>query len=421
MARQLNRLSPMKVQKAKKPGMYADGGGLYLQVTSAGARSWIFRYARNGREREMGLGPLTAVSLAAAREKAANARAVKVRGIDPIQARDDEKAAAAAEKAKQVTFEDAAARCVAGRKASWRNAKHADQWTNTLKTYAYPVIGALPVQNVDTEGVLKILEPIWTTKTETATRVRQRIETVLDWAKARGHRSGENPARWRGHLDNLLPKPGKVRKVKHHPALPYADIGSFTAKVRIREGLSARALEFAILTAARTSEVIGLEWREIDLDKNVWTVPANRIKAEREHRVPLSHAAARLLRRLEDLKRDDGYVFPAAKKGRHISNGAMLRLLERLGRSDITIHGFRSTFKDWATECTGFSSEVSELALAHAVKDKTEAAYRRGDLFEKRRKLMDAWAAFCFRPPAANDAVVKIDEARKRREVGNAG
>jgi integrase len=416
MARELHRLSPTAVQKAKKPGMYADGGGLYLQVTSAGARSWIFRYASGGREREMGLGSLAAISLAAARQRAADAREIKARGLDPIEARAADKAAAEAEKARQVTFEDAATRYVSSHKAAWRNAKHATQWTNTLKAYAYPIFGSIAVQDVDTGLVLKALEPIWTTKTETATRVRQRIESILDWAKSRGHRTGENAARWRGHLDNLLPKPSKVKKVRHHPALPYAEVGDFTKRVRAQEGLSARALELAILTASRTSEIIGLKWSEIDLEKKLWIVPANRIKAEREHRVPLSGRTGALLESLLPLRRDDDYVFPADKKGKHLSNGAMLALLDRMGRSDITTHGFRSTFKDWATECTGFPSEVSEMALAHAVKDKTEAAYRRGDLFEKRRKLMDAWATYCGKPSTTVSDVVEIGTARKRRE-----
>jgi integrase len=375
--------------------MFADGGGLYLQVTSAGARSWIFRYTRNGRSREMGLGALSNVPLATARLKAEEARQNLGKGQDPIEARRSRKAEEAAEAARQVTFEDAAESYIKSHRAGWRNTKHGDQWKNTLKSYAYQVIGSMPVQQIDTGMVLKVLEPIWTIKTETANRVRGRIEAVLDWAKARGHRQGENPARWRGHLDDLLPRPGKVRKVKHHPALPYSEIGAFMAELRKQEGIGALALEMLILTASRTGEVLGARWSEIDLDKRLWTLPAERIKAGREHRVPLSAPAVAVLREAAKLQREDGYVFPGWKQGKHLSNGALLMLLERMDLSDLTAHGFRSTFRDWAAEQTNFPREVAEMALAHVVEDKTEAAYRRGDLFRKRQKMMAAWAAYC--------------------------
>jgi integrase len=413
MPRQLHRLKALDVERKKAPGYYADGGGLYLQVSPSQTKSWIFRYALNGRAREMGLGSYPETTLAEAREKAVEARAIKADGKDPIEAKRARKAEQAAEAARQVTFEDAAESYIKSHRAGWRNAKHGDQWKNTLKTYAYPVIGAVPVQDVDTGMILKVLEPIWTTKTETATRVRQRIESVLDWARARGHRQGENPARWRGHLDDLLPKPAKVRRVQHHPALPYSEIGSFMAELRKQEGTAAFALELLILTASRTGEVIGARWSEIDLQKRLWTVPAERIKAGREHRVPLSAPAIAVLREAAKLRREDGYVFPGGKHGKHLSNGALLMLLERMNRSELTAHGFRSTFRDWAAEQTNFPREVAEMALAHVVEDKTEAAYRRGDLLVKRQKLMDAWAAYCATKQRGQ--VVRMDEAARRR------
>ena len=305
--------------------MYADGGGLYLRVTSPDARSWVFRYGRDGKERYMGLGSLNAVSLSEARARAAEARRLTSAGIDPIGARDGQRAAERVEAAKQVTFEAAAEAYIRSHKAGWRNAKHGDQWRNTLKAYVYPVIGALPVNQIDSGLVFKVLEPIWTAKPETASRVRQRIEAVLDAATARGHRSGENPARWRGHLDSLLPARAKVQRVQHHPALPYAEIGAFMADLRKQEGLAARAMELLILTATRTTECIAARWSEFDLGQGLWTIPAERIKAGREHRIPLSPAAVALLRKLAETKVSE-FVFPS-RPGKPLSNGALLALL----------------------------------------------------------------------------------------------
>jgi integrase len=296
---------------------------------------------------------------------------------------------------------------VKAHRAGWRNAKHAYQWEATLAQYAAPVIGALSVQAVDTSLVLKVLEPIWTTKTETAGRLRGRIETVLDWAAVRGFRTGDNPARWRGHLDKLLPAPCKVRKVEHHAALPYAEVGAFMTDLRQREGVAARALEFAILNAARTGETLGAAWSEIDMGARLWTIAGHRMKGGREHRVPLSPAAMALLTLMQKLKIDD-HIFPGMKAGRPMSNMAMLALLRRMGRGDLTAHGFRSSFRDWAAERTNFPSEVAEMALAHAVGDRVEAAYRRGDLFEKRRRLMTAWADFFTKKPAERGKVVAL-------------
>ena len=301
--------------------------------------------------------------------------------------------------AKAMTFRDCAARYIASHRAGWRNPKHAAQWEATLATYAGPVMGGLSVQAIDTALVLKVLEPIWTTKPETAGRVRGRIESVLDWAKVRGYRAGENPARWRGHLDKLLPARSKVRRVEHHAALPYAELPGFLMSLRDQEGIAARALEFAIVTAARTGEVIGARWSEIDLLEKIWTVPPGRMKAGKEHRVPLSARALAILEEMQPHRHaEDSFVFPGAKLGRPLSNMAFLMLLRRMGRDDLTAHGFRSSFRDWAAERTNFPSEVAEMALAHMVGSKVEAAYRRGDLFEKRSRLMAAWATFCNEP-----------------------
>jgi integrase len=397
MARTTERLTALKVERLaeKPPGMHADGSGLYLQVTDNGA-SWIYRYMLGGRSREMGLGPLALYGLGDARAKALDARRLRHEGIDPIEARKAARTQLRLDAAKAITFKECAEAYIKAHRAGWQNGKHAGQWESTLETYAYPAIGALPVQAIDTALVLKVLEPIWTTKPETATRVRGRVESILDWAKARDYRTGENPARWRGHLDKLLPARSKVRKVKHHAALPYAELPNFLMELRSQPGVAARALEFTILTAARTNETIVATENEIKVAEKLWTVPAERMKAKKEHRVPLSARALAILKEAQSEGQSDGdFIFPGGKAGRPLSNMAMTEVLRRMGRGDITVHGFRSTFRDWAAERTNFPSEVAEMALAHAVSDKVEAAYRRGVLFEKRRRLMDAWAEFC--------------------------
>jgi integrase len=408
MARAIGKLTAMAIMQAKRRGYYADGGGLYLQVSANAAKSWVFRYKEAGKLHEMGLGPVHALGLAEAREKARDCRRLRLDGLDPIEARKVARMQARLDAAKAMTFEACAERYIASHKAGWRNPKHAAQWPATLATYVYPVFGSLPVQAVDVRLVMNAIEPIWTTKPETASRVRGRIESVLDWATARGFRQGENPARWRGHLENLLPKKSKVRRVEHHAALPHAEIAAFMTELRQQEGVAASALEFAILTAARTGEVIGATWNEIDFAEQLWTVPAERMKAGKEHRVPLSDAALAILEDLREVQQDN-FVFPGGKAGRPISNMAMLMLLRRMGRGDLTAHGFRSSFRDWAAERTGFPAEVAEMALAHTVSDKVEAAYRRGDLFQKRRHLMEAWAKFCAAP--ALGRVVPIRQA----------
>jgi len=403
MAREIERLTAFKVEaKNLAPGMYPDGGGLYLRVTPEGARNWVLRYMLDRRPRWMGLGPLALYGLADARAKALDARRKRHDGIDPIDARRAERARQRLEAAKAITFKECAEAYINAHGAGWKSEKHAAQWPSTLKTYAYDVIGRLPVQAVDTALVLRVLEPIWRKKPETASRLRGRLESILDFAKARGYRDAENPARWRGHLDKLLPARSKVREVEHHAALPYAKLAAFLVALRKQEGIAARALEFLILTAARTGEVIGARWNEIDLLDKIWTVPASRMKAHRAHRVPLSPRATGILQEMRELRSDDNpgaFIFPGRKPGVSLSNMAFLMLLRRMELGDLTAHGFRATFKTWASERTSFQNEIVEAALAHVIGDKVEQAYRRGDLFEKRRRLMQQWATFCTNPP----------------------
>jgi integrase len=342
----------------------------------------------------MGLGPYPEISLAEAREQAAAQRKLRLDGTDPIAVRQAGRQQAKLNSAKLMTFRACAEAYIAAHRAGWKNPKHAAQWPATLSAYAYPVFGDLQVQVVDVGLVMKAVEPIWTTKPETASRVRGRIESVLDWATARGYRQGGNPARWRGHLENLLPKKTKVRRVEHHAAMPYTELSGFMAELRQHDGIAVRALEFAILTVARTGEVIGAKWDEINLSTKVWTVPGERMKAGKEHRVPPSDAALTILDKMGAVRQGD-FVFAGGKIGRSLSNMALLMTLRRMGRGDLTVHGFRSTFSDWCADQTTTPSEVREMALAHVVSDKVEAAYRRGDLFEKRRQLAQTWARFC--------------------------
>lgn len=404
MARVIGKLTALAVSQTRRRGYYSDGGGLYLQVSATGAKSWVFRFKEAGKLREMGLGPLHTIGLAEARRRAHDCRVARIDGRDPIEARRAERAKAKLDAAKATTFRACAERYIAAHKAGWRSPKSLKAWEGTLAADVYPVFGELPVPSIDTALVMKAVEPIWTQKPETASRVRGRIEAILDWATARGYRPGENPARWRGHLENLLPKKTKVRPVEHHAALPYAKIGAFVVQLRRQEGVAAHALEFAILTAARTGEVIGARWDEISVAERLWTIPAGRMKGAREHRVPLSETALTIIGNMSAI-RSGAFVFPGGKEGRPLSNMAFLMLLRRMGRDDLTAHGFRSSFRDWAAERTGFPAEVAEMALAHAVGDKVEAAYRRGDLFQKRRQLAEAWAKFCAAPVSAGKVV----------------
>jgi integrase len=387
----------------KRPGRHGDGFGLYLQVMTPGRGSWLLRYERNGRERAMGLGSTADFTLAEARQRARAARQQLADGIDPLEQRREERACKALEAARAVTFKDCAAQYFAAHADGWGNAKHRAQFMSTLRTYAFPVIGALPVQAINEPMVLKILSPIWKEKTTTAKRVRNRIAAVLDWAAAAKFRTGTNPARWEGHLEHLLAAPDKIANRRHHPALPYGEIASFLAQLCKVEGVPARALEFLILVAGRSAEVVGAVWDEIDFETKTWTVPGKRMKAGREHRVPLSDRALDLLRALPREAGNDA-VFIGARAGSSIGTNAMYHTLRRL-RDDVDVHGFRSTFRTWADEQTAYPHHVVEQALAHSVGSAVERAYRRGDLFKKRQKLMEAWAKFCSMPVKAGALV----------------
>lgn len=390
------RLTQLKVDKAKTKGVYPDGAGLYLNVTIGGSKSWLYRYMLAGKQHWMGLGSYPEISLADAREKAAEARKLTRQNIDPLAEKRLTTSVIRASIAKAMPFETAAEKFIDAHKAGWKNAKHIDQWRSTLTTYAFPTIGKLDVSLIETAHIMRILEKddFWNTKTETAHRVRGRIESVLDWATARKYRSGENPARWKGHLDKLLPARAKVKKTEHHAALPWPDIGAFMVDLRKQEGIAAKAVEFAILTAARSGEVRGATWEEVDLDAGVWIVPPERMKAKKEHRVPLSTKALALLR-VQKEAFPKGFVFPGMKEGKPLSDMSLTAVLRRMEQNEITVHGFRSTFRDWAAESTAYPSEMVEMALAHTINNKVEAAYRRGDLFEKRRRLMQDWCDFC--------------------------
>lgn len=381
-----------------KPGRHGDGRGLFLYVKPSGARSWVLRHQMQGRRRDLGLGPYPDVSLAMARDRASDARRLIAIGEDPI---------ARKQQAEPKTFRDAALELIESKRPGWRNAKHAAQWTATLEAYVFPKFGQAQVAKVQTADVIDALTPIWSKKPETANRVRQRVEAVIDYATALGIRNGDNPARWRGHLDHLLPKPTKVRAVKHHPALPHAKIATFMDELAGRSGVATRALSFTILTAARSGETRGMMWGEVDLENRAWTIPAERMKAGKEQRVPLSVAAIACLGPRRD---NASLVFESeAKPGKPISDMSMTAVLRRMGNNEITVHGFRSTFRDWAGETTDFPREVIEAALAHRITNKAEAAYARSDLFEKRRDLMEAWASVAIQRNFRVD-VVAISE-----------
>jgi integrase len=394
LAQSIKCLSARRVETVNKRGFHADGGGLYLQVSKFDTKSWVFRFTFKKRSREMGLGPLHTVSLADARDEALKCRKLVREGIDPIEQRKYLRGEAQADALKVMLFRECAKQFISSHSAGWKSEKHASQWISSMEIYVYPVFGDLPVQTIDTGLVMKVIEPIWTTKTETAGRVRGRIENILDWARVRKYREGENPARWRGHLETLLPARSKVKKVKHHAAISYEEIGGFIKDLRNQEGISARGLEFLILTAGRTGEIIKATWDEVELDKAMWVIAADRMKAEKEHRVPLSSAALKVLSGLKETAQSD-FIFPGMRLNTSLSNMAFLQLLKRMGRNDLTAHGFRSSFRDWAAERTVYPNEMAEMALAHSVGTKVEAAYRRGDMLDRRRDMMTAWADYC--------------------------
>ena len=396
------------------PGNYIVGDGLYLQVSKAKTKSWIFRYQINGKRREMGLGSVAAKSLKEAKADAANFKILASKGVDPIEQRRQEQAVVAVAQAEQKAESDKAAHTFAAvaldfldsKSSEWANVKHAQQWQNTLDTYAAPIIGGVSVADITVEQVLRILTPIWTTKTETATRVRSRIELVLDYAKARGWRTGENPAVWRGNLKSLLATPSKIKNVRHHPALPRGRLAAFMEALCARDGVAARALEFAILTATRSGEVRGGTWHEVDFDTKTWTIPAARMKAKKKHTVPLSKHAIALLEKLPRIANND-LLFPGTRDKRPLSDMSLSAVIRRMNegentppwvdeaRKEVVPHGFRSTFRDWCSEETHYPNEMAEMALAHAISSKTEQAYRRGDMLEKRREMMEEWAQWC--------------------------
>lgn len=391
MSRTRNKLTARTVETKRQPGYFSDGGNLYLRVTKALSKSWAFYYTKEGRRVELGLGAVTEVTLEEARHKAHELRKLIAAGVDPLKEKQRQLEAEKLEQARFITFKQCAERYLDAHRPGWKNPKHAQQWANTLSQYVYPYFGDIHVKDVDTALITKCLGEIWLTKNETAGRVRGRIESVLDWAKVNGHRQGDNPAQWRGHLDKLLASPSKVQKTEHHSALPYAETPIFLAQLREQDGIAARCLEFTILTAARTGESIGATWEEIDLDAKIWTIPAHRMKAAKEHRVPLSDHAMTILTAMAAIKTNQ-YVFAGSRKG--LSNMAMLQLLKRMERNDLTVHGFRSTFRDWAAESTAYAGEVVEMALAHKIINLVEAAYRRGDLLDKRTLLMADWGRF---------------------------
>lgn len=413
-------LTAKQVENETTPGYYADAAspGLNLQIASSGAtppsitRSWVFRFTSptTRKRREMGLGSAQDLKLAAARIKASDLRLKIAEGIDPLDKRQADRVKAIKDRAHRLTFDEAAQRCIAAKAPEWKNVKHGQQWANTLTTYASPVLGKMPVELIDTAQVMRVLEPIWRTKTETATRVRQRIEMVLDWAQAGGFRTGDNPARLKGALGELLPKAQKIKQVEHHAALPYQRAHEFITALRQQPGVAPLGLEFLMLTAARTGEVVAARWDEIDMDGKVWTVPGERMKAGREHRVPLCTRAVDILSTMKQAQQNE-YVFPgwSIHKTPHMSTGAFTGLLKRMpGYEEYTAHGMRSTFRDWAAETTGFANETLELALAHTIANKAEAAYRRQDQLEKRAQLMQAWQAHCETPVGASGTVTNL-------------
>jgi integrase len=395
MVREANKLSPLAVKRLKEPGRYCDGLGLWLQVTEGAngdgvTKAWLFRYMRHGRARQMGLGALHTVSLAEARERARQARQILLDGDDPLEIKRKKRDEARSETAERILFKDAAERFLGLHESTWKNAKHKEQWHSTLKTYAYPTLGARPISAIDGALITEALAPIWTKKPETARRVKQRIERVCQWVKD----------------GKPLPRHGASKRVKHHPALPFAELPTLMAELRDRGGISARALEFTILTVARTADAIGAKWKEIDLATGVWTVFDGRHKTGKDFEIPLSKRAIEILQELP--QESGGYVFPGAKAKAPLSNMAMLELLRGIRGDGLTVHGFRSSFRDWAGDRTNFAREVIEAAMSHQIKDRAEAAYRRSAAIEKRRQLMEAWAKYCSSPAHHSGQVVAL-------------
>lgn len=395
MGRVAKELNAIYVSRLRQPGMHFVGGtpGLALQVLHSGGRSWVLRIRVHGKRRDMGLGSFPDISLSLARDLARDVRAKVKQGIDPIAERHATRSKAEADRVAMRNFKQCAERYITSMEANWKSSKSPQQWRNTLETYAYPTMGGLAAKDIELSHVMAVLEPIWKTKTETASRLRGRIESVLDWAAVNGLRSAANPARWKGHLDKLLPAPAKVKPRTHHAAIHYQDVNEFWTRLLEKDGIGAVGLRFSILCASRSGEVRGATWREFDIEQKLWVIPKERMKGKREHRVPLSEAACEILKAMPRGD-DDSYVFGGSKQGAPLSDSTLSKVLKDMGVPAVP-HGFRSTFKDWALEHTSFPSEMSEMALAHAVSDKVEAAYRRGDLLNRRRQMMEEWAKFC--------------------------
>jgi len=393
------------------PGKHPDGDGLYCLVTLTGGRSWALRYQRQGRERWHGLGPCHTFKPEEARQRARKAKQLLFDGIDPIDARKEQRTARALEAAKTITFADAAKQYFDQHQDSWSSVKHAHQFWRSLEQYAFPVVGKLPVASIDTGLILKIIEPIWKDQYQTASRVRGRVASVLDWATVRGYRAGDNPARWRGHLSEALPAKGDFTKVEHHAALPYADVPAFVTQLSLHQGIPPRAMEFLILAAARTSEVLSARWSEFDFGKRIWTIPPDRMKARKEHRVPLSDRMIKILKALPREAGADGIIFISSKAGAPLAKNTLSKLVSKMMGIDTTVHGFRSSFRTWAAESTAFPREVIEAALAHATGNAVELAYQRSDVLEKRRQLMEKWSAFVATPRRKTGTVTPIRKA----------
>lgn len=407
MAEIINRLSALKINKLNTAGYFVDGGGLVLQISKTGSKSWLFKFDYQGKRHEMGLGSLATVNLKDAREKARLCRLKLLDGINPLLEKKQAFRSIAQQSARMLTFEECANSYIKAHESSWKNPKHLQQWENTIKTYANPVIGKLNASDIDTSHIRKILDSIWKTKTETAVRLRGRIETILDWAKVAGYRDGENPARWNGHLDQMLPAPNKIKKVKHLPSLPWTEISNFMNTIREDKVQASKAVALAILTATRSNEIRFAKWSEFDLEQSIWIIPAERMKAGKEHRIPLSKQVIALLNTLD---KEGEFIFKGRKEGTPISDMTLTAVIRRMDQAikdsggaglvdangeTITMHGFRSTFRDWCAESSEFPREVAEHALAHKLPDKIEQAYQRGDMLQKRALLMQSWADFC--------------------------
>ncbi len=407
MAKQINKLTDRSVKAQKKQGRYADGNGLYLQVSKSGSKSWLFRYMLDGRARQMGLGSVGTKTLSEAREDSLTYKRLLKEGIDPIQDRNNRIAKTKAANKDILTFKESTEEYLKAHSAAWKSVRHGEIWHSSVKRYAYPELGTMPISSIERSHIMRVLKPIWVKKTETAKKLRGRLEAILDWATVQDYRKGENPARWRGHLDKLLPKPSEVHTVQHFAALPYSEINNFMNKLREREALSALALRLISLTATRSGAVRGAKWSEFDLKNAIWTIPAERMKARKEHVIPLCNEALSIVLSLPHLAGSE-YLFTGTRSGKPISDVVFKKLMERMKTTGITTHGFRSTFRDWAAEQTSFPREVIESALAHQLKDKTEAAYFRSNLLDKRRELMDKWGDYTLLPTIETGEVINI-------------